>query len=118
MPLAASLLDLAFFALSDPTRRNILQRLGQQEATVSELAAPLHMSLPAVSKHLRVLEKAGLLSRRVAGRSHFLRVNAQRLRQAQEWIEQQRKFWEGSFDQLEAHLQRTLTPPTLPRKKS
>ena len=93
-------LDDAFFALSDPTRRSILERLGVHEARVTELAEPHDMSLPAISKHLRVLEQAGLLQRRVDGRQHFLRVNPGPLQAVKQWVERQRVFWEGSFDGL------------------
>ena len=97
-------LDEVFAALSDPTRRSILERLGGREAAVSELAKPHAMSLPAVSKHLRVLENAGLVQRRVEGRQHFLRVNPDPFERAQQWIEQQSQFWQGSFDRLAKHL--------------
>lgn len=72
------------------------------EATVGELAGPLHMSLPAVSKHLRVLEGAGLLNRRIEGRTHFISANPKPLKQAVDWIERHRQFWEGSLDRLAA----------------
>lgn len=104
-------LDNAFFALSDPTRRSILERLGAREAMVTELAEPHDMSLPAISKHLRVLENAGLLTRRVEGRQHFLRVNPDPLQHMKQWIDKQRVFWEGSFDHLAEHLER-LTAQT------
>jgi DNA-binding transcriptional ArsR family regulator len=93
-------LDALFFALADPTRRAIIVRLRRGEATVGQLAEPHQMSLPAVSKHLRLLESAGLLKRRVAGRQHFISVNPQPLRQAANWIERQRQFWEASLDRL------------------
>lgn len=116
-------LNDAFFALSDPTRRSILERLGAREAGVTEIAEPHDMSLPAISKHLRVLEQAGLITRRVEGRQHFLRVNPDPLQQAKQWIERQRVFWEGSFDKLAEHLERVTaeSPPsnsksTKPRK--
>lgn len=98
-------LDAAFFALSDPTRRLILERLGASEAKVTDLAEPFDISLPAVSKHLRVLEAAGLLQRRVSGRQHFLRANFDPLVQVRHWIERQRAFWEGSLDRLADHLE-------------
>lgn len=111
-------LDDAFFALSDPTRRNILERLGTREAMVTELAEPHDMSLPAISKHLRVLESAGLLTRRVEGRQHLLRVNPDPLQHMKQWIDRQRQFWEGSFDRLAEHLERVTakTKSTKPRK--
>jgi DNA-binding transcriptional ArsR family regulator len=94
-------LDAVFAALSDASRRHMLERLRQGEATVGELAEPLDMSLPAVSKHLRVLENAGLLKRRVDGRLHYISANAAPLDQAMNWMEQQRRFWTGSFQRLD-----------------
>jgi DNA-binding transcriptional ArsR family regulator len=94
-------LDAVFAALSDASRRHMLERLRQGEATVGELAEPLDMSLPAVSKHLRVLEKAGLLKRRVDGRLHYISANSAPLDQAMNWMEQQRQFWTGSLQRLE-----------------
>jgi DNA-binding transcriptional ArsR family regulator len=97
-------LDATFAALADPTRRAILTHLARREATVSEVAAPFDMSLPAVSKHLRVLEKAGLLQRRRDGRTHYLRLAAGPMQEAAEWLALYRQFWEDSFDALEALL--------------
>ena len=121
MPRAAKPdLDEVFAALSDPTRRSILQSLGGREAAVSELAEPHAMSLPAVSKHLRVLENAGLIKRRIEGRQHFLRVNPDPFQRAQQWIEQQSQFWQGSFDRLADHLNRVTAAskktPSKPNK--
>lgn len=96
------LLDLVFAALSDATRRGLLSRLTEGEATVGTLAEPLQMSLPAVSKHLRVLEDAGLLKRRIEGRTHYITANPKPLREAVNWIERHRQMWEGSFDRLAA----------------
>jgi len=109
--LNSALLNLVFAALSDPSRRGIVERLRDGEATVSDLAAPLAMSLPAVSKHLRALEKAGLLQRRIVGRTHFLKVNPSPLKEASRWIERHRLWWEGSFDRLEKFLAETETKP-------
>ncbi|MFZ4765449.1 MAG: ArsR/SmtB family transcription factor [Roseimicrobium sp.] len=106
------LLDLIFAALADETRRAIVEQLRQGEASVSDLAAPHAMSLPAVSKHLRVLENAGLLRRRVEGRTHFLTVNAKPLAQATAWLERQRQFWEGSFDRLADLVEKNELKPT------
>ncbi|NNE94056.1 MAG: winged helix-turn-helix transcriptional regulator [Verrucomicrobiales bacterium] len=102
-------LDSTFSALADPTRRSILERLADGEATVSELAAPLKMSLPAVSKHLRVLEKAGLLIRRKDGRTHHLTVDPAPIREVTEWIDFHRRFWECSLDSLADYLERGIT---------
>ncbi len=97
-------LDEVFAALSDPTRRSILEHLGGREVGVSELAEPHQMSLPAVSKHLRVLENAGLIKRRIEGRQHFLRANPAPIQQARKWIDHQSQFWQGSFDRLAEQL--------------
>jgi DNA-binding transcriptional ArsR family regulator len=113
-PSSTLLLDLIFAALADATRRSIIEQLRKGEATVSEVAAPHAMSLPAVSKHLRVLEDAGLLRRRVEGRSHLLTVNAKPLAQATDWLERQRRFWEGSFDRLATLLEDPDPKPASP----
>jgi DNA-binding transcriptional ArsR family regulator len=119
-PASNPLLDLIFAALADATRRAIIEQLRKGEATVSEVAAPHDMSLPAVSKHLRVLEDAGLLRRRVEGRTHLLTVNAKPLAQATDWLERQRQFWEGSFDRLATLLEepnkKQPSPSTKPRR--
>ena len=98
------LLDRTFGALADPTRRRILEHLAGGDRCVTDLARPYSMSLPAVSKHLRVLEKAGLVRRRRDGRVHRLRLEAKPMQQAQAWIEEYRKFWEASFDRLDEYL--------------
>ena len=98
------LLDRTFAALSDPTRRRILANLAEGERCVTDLAKPHRMSLPAVSKHLRVLEKVGLVRRHRDGRIHRLNLNAAPMRQAQKWIEEYRRFWESSFDRLDNYL--------------
>lgn len=109
------LLDLVFAALSDATRRGLLSRLIEGEATVGTLAEPLQMSLPAVSKHLRVLEDAGLLKRRIEGRTHYISANPKPLREAVNWIERHRQIWEGSFDRLAALVEQA--PPEPPAKE-
>ena len=103
------LLDRTFGALADPTRRRILEHLAQGDRCVTELAKPYSMSLPAVSKHLRVLEKAGLVGRRRDGRVHRLKLEAAPMRQAQQWIEEYRRFWEASFDRLDEYLKQIQT---------
>jgi len=109
------LLNVIFAALADATRRRILEQLGAGEATVSQLAEPHSMSLPAVSKHLRVLEDAGLLQRRIEGRVHYLKANPKPMRQAVNWIERQGQFWQGSFDRLDHLLQQPApSKPTSP----
>jgi DNA-binding transcriptional ArsR family regulator len=98
-------LDATFGALSDPTRRAILTQLSQGEATVKGLAAPFAMSLPAVSKHIRILESAGLLKREIDGRVHRCRLDADPLKNAGAFIEHYRRFWEGQFDALQEFLE-------------
>ena len=100
-------LNRTFAALADPTRRQILAHLARGDRRVSELAKPHNMSLPAVSKHLRVLENAGLLRRRRYGRVHEMQLNAKPLKRAAQWVEEYRKFWEGSLDRLAAYLENT-----------
>ena len=100
-------LDRTFAALADPTRRQILAHLARGDRRVTDLARPHDMSLPAVSKHLRVLENAGLLRRRRYGRVHEMRLDAKPLKQAAQWVEEYRKFWEGSLDRLAAYLDKT-----------
>ncbi len=97
-------LDSTFGALADPTRRAILASLMLGQASITELARPHRMSLPAVMKHIRVLEEAGLVSQEKTGRTRHCRLEAQPLRSAEEWISQYRKFWEGAFDNLERFL--------------
>ena len=100
-------LDRTFAALADPTRRRILAHLARGNHRVTHLARPHDMSLPAVSKHLRVLEKAGLLRRRRYGRVHEMQLDAEPLKKAAQWVEEYRKFWEGSLDRLAAYLEKT-----------
>jgi DNA-binding transcriptional ArsR family regulator len=100
-------LNRTFAALADPTRRRILAHLAQGDKRVTHLARPHAMSLPAVSKHLRVLEKAGLLRRRRYGRVHEMQLDAKPLKQAAQWVAEYRKFWEGSLDRLADYLQKT-----------
>ena len=101
---SAAGLDDVFSALADPTRRAILARLARGESTVSELAEPFDVSLPAISKHVRVLERAGLVRRKIVGREHHCRLKAQPLRQATAWLDHYREFWELRLDALEEHL--------------
>ena len=97
-------LSRTFAALADPTRRAILGRLSQGQASVSDLAAPFDMSLPAISKHLRVLERTGLIERGRHAQWRPCRLKAVPLKEAASWIEDYRRFWEQSFDRLEAYL--------------
>ena len=100
-------LSLTFQALADPTRRAILARLALGEASVGELAAPFDMSLPAVSKHLKVLEGAGLLARTRDGRVHRCQLEPEPMRAADDWIAEYRRFWEAQLGSLDRYLQRT-----------
>jgi DNA-binding transcriptional ArsR family regulator len=97
-------LSSTFAALADPTRRAILARLSTGEATVTELAEPFSVSLPAISKHLKVLERAGLISRGRRAQWRPCRLDAAPMKDASRWLEDYRRFWEGSFDRLEEHL--------------
>jgi DNA-binding transcriptional ArsR family regulator len=97
--------DQVFGALADPTRRAILGRLSQGEASVSELAEPFDLSLPAIAKHVRVLERAGLLTHRKTGRVRRCRIAADRLRLASDWLDTYRQFWRTRLDALADHLE-------------
>jgi DNA-binding transcriptional ArsR family regulator len=97
-------LDTAFSALADPTRRAILARLALGETSVTELARPFDMSLPAVSKHLKVLERAGLISRGRAAQWRPCRIEPKALKDIDDWLEHYRRFFEGSLDRLEDYL--------------
>lgn len=98
-------LSATFAALADPTRRAILAHLARGEASVTELARPFEMSLPAISKHLKVLERAGLITRGREAQWRPCRLEAEPLKDAADWIEQYRQFWEESFDRLDEYLQ-------------
>lgn len=98
-------LDATFAALADPTRRAILARLVTGEASVNELAEPFDMSQPAISKHLRVLERAGLISRSRDAQRRPCRLEAKPLAEADEWLERYREFWEASFNRLDSLLE-------------
>jgi DNA-binding transcriptional ArsR family regulator len=101
---AADQLSSTFAALADPTRRAILARLADGEATVNELAEPFSITLQAVSKHLKVLERAGLVTRGRTAQSRPSRLHGTPLKDAADWLERYRQFWEGSFDRLNDHL--------------
>jgi DNA-binding transcriptional ArsR family regulator len=112
-------LDRTFGALSDPTRRKILERLSRGDTRVTDLARPFAMSLPAISRHIAVLERAGLLKRRRAGRVHHLRLDSSPMRQASRWIEEYRRFWDGSLNSLAAYLERgEIKSSPAPKTKS
>ncbi len=104
MQAATQQMDLVFGALADPTRRAILARLADGEATVNELVAPFDLSQPTISKHLKVLEGAGLVSRGRNAQFRPVRLNAEPLAEAARWIGDYRRFWDESLDQLEAYV--------------
>lgn len=97
-------LNDVFFALSDPTRRAILGKLAADPATIGALGEPFDISAPAISRHMRILERAGLIDRQKIGREHHCRLNAGSLRSAEAWIEFHLDFWQSRFDDLEAFL--------------
>jgi DNA-binding transcriptional ArsR family regulator len=104
MNMTSDKLSLTFAALADPTRRAILARLSSGEVSVTELAAPFRMSLPAVSKHLKVLARAGLITRSRHAQVRPCRLKASPMKEAVDWLEYYRRFWEESFDRLEDYL--------------
>jgi DNA-binding transcriptional ArsR family regulator len=107
----AEALDATFAALADPTRRAILARLAAGEASVMELAEPFAMSQPAISKHLKVLERAGLISRGRDAQRRPCRLEPAPLAAADQWLERYRQFWEASFERLDALLAEMQSPP-------
>jgi DNA-binding transcriptional ArsR family regulator len=111
MALTEERLDAAFAALADPTRRAIITRLSRADATVNELAAPFEMSLPGISKHLKVLERCGLISRSRHAQFRPCHLERTELDGAIEWIEEQRRVWAERFDKLDAHLRDIQASP-------
>src|SRR5258706_7978074 len=120
-------LDDPLIALADDTRRTILKRLASGDARVTEVAAPFDISLNSVSKHIRILERAGLVSRRVAGRDHFLSLEREPFDELTEWMLKTRDFWTARLDELEAALRaddaivkakKPLTPPKTRKRRS
>jgi DNA-binding transcriptional ArsR family regulator len=107
----AARLDAVFHALADPTRRAILKRLAQGESSIGELAAPFRMTFAGASKHIKALEKAGLVRRRVKGRTHVCRLEPKPLAKAHEWLRYYEQFWSARLDLLE-HLLRTTDQTT------
>lgn len=114
-------LDRVFHALAHPARRAMLRQLSDKEMNLSELSAPLRMSFPAASKHVRVLERAKLVRRRIVGRSHWCRIQAKPLAQANKWLEEYRRIWEANFQRLDALLDemksRQKKTPTIKQEK-
>jgi DNA-binding transcriptional ArsR family regulator len=112
-------LDATFQALADPTRRAIVAALSRGQASVTELARPHRMSLPAVMKHLRVLQRAGIVTQRKRGRTRRCRLAARPLQRAEAWISQYRVFWEGQLDALDRYLRQQKTEePEWPKSSS
>jgi DNA-binding transcriptional ArsR family regulator len=109
-------LSETFQALADPTRRAILARLTLGETSVNELAEPFEMSLPAVSKHLKVLERAGLISRSRDAQYRPCKLEAQTLKSVDEWLDEYRRFWEQRLDRLDAYLKKLQRKPARSRK--
>jgi DNA-binding transcriptional ArsR family regulator len=107
--MAVDQLSVTFSALADPTRRAILERLAEGEATVNELAEPFPVSVQAVSKHLKVLERAGLITRGHSAQFRPSSLRARPLGDATEWLSEYRRFWEANFDRLEEHLRTIQT---------
>ncbi len=110
-------LDATFMALADPTRRAILARLAAGEASVTQLAAPFAMSQPAISKHLKVLERAGLISRGRDAQRRPCRLEAKALGDATKWLEPYRALWEGNFRRLDALLEEIRNEPIPPKRR-
>src|SRR5882757_379552 len=110
MPMSVDQLSSTFAALADPTRRAIIGRLAAGEATVTELAEPFSMSLPAISKHLKVLERAGLITRSRNAQWRPCRLDGAPLGDIADWLESYRQFWDGSFDHLAEHLRDIQNP--------
>jgi DNA-binding transcriptional ArsR family regulator len=112
VPLSEDQLDRAFHALSDPTRRAILARLADGDAGVLDVAGPFAMSQPAITKHLRVMEEAGLISRHRLARRRMCHFEPQRLKQLSDWVGSYREFWEESFERLDELLEELQEPGT------
>lgn len=110
-------LSQTFAALADPTRRAILARLARGETHVGELARPFRISAPAVSRHLRTLERAGLIERRTEAQWRLCRVRGPQLRAAHGWLEDYRAFWEESLDRLAEYLESEPAPPPAPNRR-
>jgi DNA-binding transcriptional ArsR family regulator len=108
---SAARLDATFAALADPTRRAILARLARGETSVQELARPFEISAPAISKHLKVLERAGLITRSREAQWRPCQLNAAPLKDASQWMERYCRFWDESFDRLDAYLRQLQRPP-------
>jgi DNA-binding transcriptional ArsR family regulator len=117
MTVAEDRLDAAFTALADPTRRAIVARLARGDATVNELAAPFDMTLPGISKHLKVLERSGLISRSRCAQFRPCHLEGDVLETAVTWIEENRRIWKERFDKLDQHLRDLQRAPSRPGKE-
>lgn len=104
-----STLNRVFSALADPTRRRIVERLSRRTMTVGEIAKEFPISQPAISKHVRILEESGLITREIVGRTHYCTVSPASMAQALRWVERQRRYWNASLDRLEAVLSTQTT---------
>jgi DNA-binding transcriptional ArsR family regulator len=104
-----SKLDAVFAALSDPTRRRMVERLSKRSLTVGDMSQGFSMSAPAISKHVKVLERAGLLRREIVGREHRCTLAPKGIEAAASWIQEQQRFWESTLDRLDAYLAETST---------
>jgi DNA-binding transcriptional ArsR family regulator len=111
-------LDAVFAALSDPTRRRIVERLARGRLTVGEIASEFSVSQPAISKHLKVLERSGLLEREIDGRVHRCRLEPKAMQAASTWIEEQRRYWNAAFERLDAYFERTTEHAPERKKRS
>jgi DNA-binding transcriptional ArsR family regulator len=116
--MSGTALDRVFAALADPTRRAIVMRLAEGETTVSELAKPFSVSLPAISRHLRVLEAARLIRQERAGQFRRCKLDIEGMTTAAEWLAFYRRFWSESFQRLDEHLDKSLKPKGKPHGKS
>jgi len=115
--MSAACLDATFAALSDPTRRAILARLARGEMSVKELARPFKISAPAITKHLKVLQRVGLISRGRQAQWRPCRLEAKPLEDVAEWVERYRRYWDGSFDRLDDYLQELQQKEKKPNRK-
>ena len=104
----SSRLDSVFFALADPTRRRILEKLARKPLTVGEIAAGFPISQPAISKHVKVLEEARLLSRAIKGRVHYCKIVPKTMRDAETWLDRQQRYWNAALDNLSTYLEKDV----------
>jgi len=115
--MSAATLDSVFSALGDPTRRQIVERLARGRLSITDVARGIPMSQPAISKHVKVLERSGLIEREVSGRAHYLRLTPKAMETASLWIERQRQYWNQALLRLDAYLTETYHASEKKRKK-